>query len=167
MGDEIGRTQSGNNNAYCQDNEMNWLQWEGIGGRDAAFFDFVRGLVKLRKTHRLLHQFRFLHGKEVKNGIADILWLRPDGQEMQDEDWSGERRSMAMLLSTETVRTMLFFNAHFENVDFLLPGEEAAKGWRVLVDTNAGLIEPKGEPIGAGETIAIPPRSLIVLEGAP
>ncbi|HET7411829.1 MAG TPA: glycogen debranching protein GlgX [Pararhizobium sp.] len=166
MGDEIGRTQDGNNNAYCQDNEMNWLQWEEIGERDAAFFEFTRGLVKLRKAHSLFHQEHFLHGEKLEsNGHRDICWLRPDGTEMTGEDWNEpESRSIAVLLSNESERGLIFLNAHYEPVEFKLPGEEGAR-WRILVDTDGGRIEPKDEPLQGGGSFAVAPRALLALEG--
>ncbi|MGN6550526.1 MAG: glycogen debranching protein GlgX [Pararhizobium sp.] len=165
MGDEIGRTQGGNNNSYCQDNEMNWLQWEGIAERDQAFFDFVRGVIRMRRTHPLLHQFNFLHGKAMENGLIDIVWLRPDGERMQENDWSGEARSVAVLFCNEDQRALLVFNAHYEPIEFILPSEKTARSWSTLIDTDSGAIKPDTDAMAAGDTMTAPARSLIVLEG--
>src|SRR5690606_24403511 len=76
MGDEIGHSQDGNNNAYCQDNPMTWLKWEGISERDAAFHDFVRGLVAIRRRFPLLRGRNFLHGRAIDgNGTRDVAWF--------------------------------------------------------------------------------------------
>ena len=167
MGDEIGRSQGGNNNSYCQDNDMNWLQWEGLDARDEAFFEFVRKLVMVRKTHPLFHQYHFLHGKVLDgNGLHDVAWLRPDGEEMADGDWDDpDTRAVALLLNDKVEQALIFFNAHYEPVDFALPSAETCPRWRILVDTGSGVIEPDGERLKAGETIAVPPRSLLALEG--
>ena len=81
MGDEVGRTQNGNNNAYCQDNEIAWLEWKDVSDRDRAFMEFVRGVIRMRKRYRILRANRFLHGEPVdEKGTRSVVWFRPDGQ---------------------------------------------------------------------------------------
>jgi len=162
MGDENGRSQGGNNNAYCQDNEMNWLHWTDIGERDQAFQAFVRGLIRLRRTRPLLRQSRFLRGTD-EDDQGDVRWLRSDGQPMEDADWTQPiTHSFAVLLSGEGERLLLLFNAHYEAMPFALP-EPYEGGWKVLIDTSSGAIEPKGETLAADE-IKVEGRTLFLLE---
>jgi len=161
MGDELGRSQDGNNNSYCQDAEMNWLRWgEGIDERDQAFFDFMRRLVALRLAQPLLRQRFFLHGEPRPNGASGVRWLRADGQQMSDEDWlQPHTRAFAMLLFTDAQKLLIVFNAHYEDIDFVLP-EGFSSGWRRLLDT--------ADPSIAGEavegSVAARSRALILLE---
>ncbi|TPW29624.1 glycogen debranching protein GlgX [Pararhizobium mangrovi] len=164
MGDETGRSQGGNNNAYCQDEPMNWLDWNDIGERNEAFFDFTRTLVALRKSRRLLHQFDFVHGQQVEDGVSNIAWARPDGEPMGEDDWKGENRSVAMLLRGHGDRLLFFFNAHFEAIDFRFPNEEPNRDWRRLVDTDSGAVTLSGGETGYEEGLKVPARSLILLE---
>jgi isoamylase len=160
MGDEIGRTQHGNNNTYCQDNEMNWLRWgEDVAERDQAFFEFMRKLIRLRLEQPLLRQRYFLHGEPRPTGASGVRWLRADGEQMTDEDWhQPHTRAFAMLLFTEAQKLLIVFNAHYEDIDFALP-EGFATGWRLLLDT----ADPSG-----GDTIdgsfAARCRALMLLE---
>ncbi len=167
MGDEIGRSQDGNNNTYCQDNEMNWLQWQDLDDRDEAFCEFVRKLIMVRKTHPLFRQYHFLHGRKLDgNGLHDVAWLRPDGSGMAEGDWQDpETRAVALLLNDEVERALIFFNAHYEPIEFVLPSAKTSPRWRILVDTGSGEIEPDVERLDAGERIAVAPRTLLALEG--
>jgi isoamylase len=137
MGDEIGRTQGGNNNAYCQDNEISWLNWDRITEDDREFFRFVRRLLHIRRTRPLLHQSRFLHGREIEDGLRDVMWLRPDGAEMADENWSDPHaRAIACLLAGEGQPSLLMLlNASEVEVAFQLPKSGTTRSWRVVVDT--------------------------------
>ena len=108
MGDEIGRTQNGNNNAYCQDNEMNWLAWSDIGDRESGFLAFVRGMIAVRKRHPVLTSREFLHGRSLDdNGTRDAVWFRPDGAEMDDASWGDGRAKVVGLLLSEAGRGTL------------------------------------------------------------
>jgi len=152
-GDEIGRTQKGNNNAYCQDNEISWLDWE-LDSERTKLRDFVRRLVHLRRTHpvfrrRHFFQGRPLHGSEAK----DIVWLKPDGSEMTTEEWSQDfARCLGVYLAgsalTETDARgqrvidddfVMLFNAHHDSVPFRLPANalapHAERPWHAIVDT--------------------------------
>ncbi|WP_187969418.1 glycogen debranching protein GlgX [Aquibium microcysteis] len=161
MGDELGRSQGGNNNSYCQDTEMNWLKWgEGIDERDRAFFDFMRKLIALRLDQPLLRQRFFLHGEPRPNGASGVRWLRADGQQMSDEDWlQPHTRAFAMLLFTDARKLLIVFNAHYEDIDFALP-EAYPSGWRRLLDT--------ADPDVSGDPVAGPAaargRTLMLLE---
>ena len=165
MGDEIGRSQGGNNNAYCQDNDINWLKWDGHNERDAAFHEFVRGVIAVRRSRPLLRQLRFLHGDPVGDaGRTDVSWLRPDGHALTDEDWDQPHtRSMALRLGGQGKQALMLFNAHFEHVRFHLP-KAGQGGWRVLVDTAAGIADPEAETPQRGATHDVEGRSLLLLE---
>ena len=179
-GDEFGRTQAGNNNAYCQDNDLSWLNWS-LAGEHQELLDFTRRLVRLRQAHPALQRRRFLHGRRVHGAdIRDILWLRPDGQKMSDEDWgSGYARTVGMLLdgramtewseSGELVSDdalLCLFNAYWEPIDFSLPEVSNIDHWDVLIDT---FRNPSAGPSAAPQcvTCRLQPRSLVVLLGVP
>ena len=163
MGDETGRSQGGNNNAYCQDNEMNWLIWENIGERDQAFCDFIAGAIRIRRSRPLLRQLNFLHSDHVGDtGLVDIEWLRPDGEKMRPEDWQAPGvKSLAMHLGGEDGEMLALFNAHHEDVRFELP--ERASQWSVLIDTAAAIADPKARR-SAETSCSVPARSLVLLE---
>ena len=150
-GDELGRTQRGNNNAYCQDNEVSWVDW-ALDDDRAQLLEFVRRIIALRRDHPVFRRRDFfegrpLHGSEVK----DIAWLKPDGTEMTDEEWSHDfARSLGVYLAGEALpetdergrpvrddNFLLLFNAHHEAMQFTLPDCRGAARWRALVDTAA------------------------------
>jgi glycogen operon protein len=164
MGDEVGRTQGGNNNSYCQDNEMNWLQWEGISDRDEAFRTFVGNVIRIRRSRTLLSQRKFLHGDAVdEQGTKDVQWLRPNGEAMEQGDWeNGLTRSMAVLLGGPEERLAILFNAHFEPIEFTLPSG-FQEGWTVLIDTATGVAAPKRGKT-AEATYTVDGRALVLLE---
>jgi isoamylase len=173
-GDEIGRTQQGNNNAYCQDNEISWFDWDAA---DRALLEFTRRVVQLKRTHPVFQRRRWfkgrpLHGKDV----ADIAWFRPDGQEMSDHDWQeGFAKSCAMFLNGDALRDLdergvrlrddsflLLFNAHHDALPFTMPPASFGEQWSILVDTNTDLGENLMK-VGAGRALDVPGRSLVVL----
>jgi len=148
-GDELGRTQNGNNNAYCQDNETSWLDWS-FDANARALLAFVRRMIEIRRDHpafrrRDFFQGRALHGAEVK----DISWFKPDGSEMTAEEWDHEHaRALGVYLAGEALSEtdrrgqrltddnfLLLFNAGAEAVDFQLPQQLGPGSWMVLVDT--------------------------------
>jgi glycogen operon protein len=160
-GDELGRTQGGNNNAYCQDTPISWIDWSAV---DEDLLEFTRRAVALRAAHPVLRRRRFPDG-------ADLRWLRPDGQDMREADWDGGvARSLAVLLDGtaigepgprgETIEDddlLLLMNAHDAAIAFTLP---AARGgaWRRLLDTAAD-----ADDAPAGEVVEVPGRALVVL----
>jgi glycogen operon protein len=166
MGDEVGQSQSGNNNAYCQDNELTWLRWTDHDPRQEAFFEFLRGVVRIRRTRPLLGQSRFLHGDTVPGrDFGDVRWLRPDGEAMQQGDWDQPiTHSLAMLLSGDEERLLLLLNAHYEAVVFRLSAKPLASGWRMLIDTVSGAATPGNDLLAKDERMEVPGRSLILLE---
>ena len=155
-GDEFGRTQRGNNNAYCQDNAITWLDW---GARDAELEAFVEELAALRAEHPALRRTGWLEGRDLGGGFADVDWRRPDGAAMQVGDWEdAQARCLAMLLASETeraVRLAVLVNGSTDEVEFALPG--AAEAWSVR------LASATMRPLGEGR-FAIGARSVAFIE---
>jgi glycogen operon protein len=173
-GDEMGRTQRGNNNAYCQDNELSWLDWN-LDQRREDLIAFTRKLIDFRNRHPVLQRRRFLAGDYVWDSTTrDILWLRPDGEEMTPDDWRRPRlSSMGFMLGGDALRAvdergqrlmddnvLVLMNAYHEPVSFRLPGEDEAGRWEVEVDT----ADPQrtSNRTGAG-SYEVAARSLVVL----
>ncbi|WP_424934533.1 glycogen debranching protein GlgX [Amaricoccus macauensis] len=168
MGDEIGRTQDGNNNTYCQDTPLNWLDLENVSERDQDFFDFISAMISLRKSCLLFRYPNFIHKTAEGKDPIDVEWLRPDGKPMQEEDWeNGESRTLGFLLDTEELKTIMLFNAHFETVPFDLGAFADAGDWSLLVDTATGLATRVGIPADLSEPYPVEGRSLKVLEVRP
>jgi glycogen operon protein len=176
-GDEIGRTQQGNNNAYCQDNETSWFDWEHI---DRGLLEYTRRLIHLQATHPAFRRRGWFKGRAVRGaGVADIVWFRPDGKEMVDEDWQhAHTRSFAVFINGDALREidddgrpvrdesfLLLFNAHHEPLAFTLPGASFGRRWDVVIDTAAGL-ELKPKSIQAGKSLEVPDRTIVVLSRA-
>jgi isoamylase len=149
-GDGIGHSQQGNNNAYCQDNEISWLEWD-LHDRNRELLEFMRRMIKLRKSHPVFRRRHFFQGRPIKGaGIKDILWLTPDGREMTDDEW---KQSSARCLGTffagdglldrgergEPITDdnfLILMNANHENAAFTLPALDSKAGWRPIVDTS-------------------------------
>jgi isoamylase len=154
-GDEIGRTQRGNNNAYCQDNEISWIDWQRIRPDDEALRAFVRELIHLRRRHRVFSRPRFFRGEVLsEDGLKDITWVTPAGDEATDEDW---KNPVALTLgyvlggaAGEFYTTggqrdidasfLVMISAYHEDLDFRFPRLNASLAWEALVDT----AEPSG-----------------------
>ena len=167
MGDEQGRTQGGNNNAYCQDNATSWMRWADLDPGDVRLRAFVTGLFRIRRSRPLLNQSRFLHG-EVVAGKKNVTWLRADGREMSPDDWSnGINRSLALLLRGRHAKPLfLILNAYHEGVAFRMP-ETPSGAWQLLVDTERGLVEPRGAvPVAPHDDVIISGCALLLYEGA-
>ncbi|MDX3966845.1 MAG: glycogen debranching protein GlgX [Bradyrhizobium sp.] len=177
-GDEFGRSQKGNNNPYCQDNETSWLDWEGWRPTDKAFLEFVRRLLRLRSGHPAFHRQHFFHGEHIDgDGIKDITWLTPEGREMTDSDWRiPQRRCLGFLLGgklkTGSVAAseklferdfIVLLSADERDVPFRLPGAEFGSRWRLIEDTARPEIETKNCTFGPGEVVRLAERSLILL----
>ena len=175
-GDEAGRTQQGNNNAYCQDNEISWFKWQGEP-KDFALLDFTRRLIKIRQDHPVLHRRKFFQGQSIHGeGTFDILWLQAGGDEMDEEMWNdGEVDSVGLLLNGGAMNEwdefgshvkddilLLLINAHWDDVPFVLPGDANSSKWQVLVDTNLPGSEDERSAF-AGETFDLKARSLVLL----
>ena len=167
MGDEVGRSQDGNNNAYCQDNAINWLKLDGIGPREDAFLQFVRKVIALRRREPLFRQPLYLHGSSDGAATIEVRWLRPDGAPMEDGDWgNSEARALAMQLGNRTNWVTLLFNSHHEAIDFTLANGSEEKRWTLLVDTDAGTVLPGTRVEVGADGVRVEPRSMIVMEAA-
>jgi isoamylase len=168
-GDEIGRTQDGNNNAYCQDNGISWYDWANTDDRLLAF---TRRLIRLRREHPALHRQKFFSGRPIRGTeISDIMWFRHDGQVMNDEDWGNHQtQSLAMFLAgnglTETDRQgrrlrddhlLLILSSSSQPLDFQLPQVPECREWELLVDTSD---DEARETCPCGAHTHLPPRSL-------
>jgi isoamylase len=178
-GDEFGRTQNGNNNAYCQDNEISWVDWEGIDDEGRALLDFTRKLIALRREHIVFHRKRFFHGTTIPGtNVKDVVWLRPDGSEMSNVDWSdGLAKALAVVLSGEaglmhlTERGeqepddtfLLLVNASHVPVAFRVPRQPDDVSWEVLVDTAIHEGAPAREELRPGDGITVESNSLRLL----
>ena len=172
-GDELGRTQRGNNNAYCQDNEISWFDWDHV---DEPILEFTRRLIALRRQHPVFRRRRWFQGRPIR-GTVDIGWFRPDGEEMDDADWeSGFARSVAVFLNGDAIPDrddrgrrvtddwfLLIMNAHDQAIEWTLPDHRVVS-WRVVLDTAANLVEDA--TVDAGKILSVGGRSCVVLTAA-
>nr|WP_244173900.1 glycogen debranching protein GlgX [Streptomyces recifensis] len=191
-GDEFARTQRGNNNAYCQDNELSWVDWpdpedavEATGAEDderAALLEFTRAMVGLRSEHPVFRRRRFLHGRPVegtRDELSDVAWFTPEGEQMAQADWdSAPASALAVFLNGNAISEpgprgeriaddsfLLMFNASHKPLDFLVPVDHGRQ-WQVVVDTARpeGVPPGTGPKVAAGERLTLPDRSLTVLQ---
>ena len=182
-GDEIGRTQRGNNNAYCQDSEISWVDWESA---DTGLLDFVRVLSWLRRSHPVFRRRRFFRG-HAGGGVADIVWLTPSGTEMTDGDWMHpDAKALAVLVNGQAISEpgprgqhivdqsfLLLFNSHSEEITFTLPGRRFGESWEVMIDTSAspgpgdgaGRGQDELAELGASAKVKVAGRSVQLLRG--
>jgi isoamylase len=173
-GDELGRTQQGNNNAYCQDNEISWLDWDST---DRGLLEFTRRVIQVKREHPVFKRRRWFKGRALHGrDVADIAWLRPDGESMSEEDWqAGFVKSLALFLNGDALRDLddngerlrddsflLLFNAHDEPIPFTMPAPSFGERWKVIVDTSAELGENPRE-LAAGESVEVAGRAMLVL----
>ena len=169
-GDEFGRTQRGNNNAYCQDNEINWVDWT-LAERNAALVAFVRRLVDLRKSRLWLRRDTFLKGTQRGADTKDVTWLHPSGREMTEPDWNDSSlRSIAVLLNGATARSasggdlLVVFNADDASTQMTLPAPPAGATWGVLFDTSHESPPRAAASLAAGARLAVRAQSTVLLE---
>ncbi|WP_081258551.1 glycogen debranching protein GlgX [Mycobacterium kansasii] len=179
-GDELGRTQNGNNNGYCQDNEITWVNWAEA---DVGLLDFTRAVSALRANHPVFRRRRFFSGKPVgrrgEDGLPDIAWFAADGSEMTDEDWGASfAKSIAVFLNGHGIPDrdlrgqrvfddsfVLCFNAHHEPIEFTLPPAKFGEKWRTVVYTGARQLAPRDE-LPAAARLTVDARSTVVLQAA-
>jgi glycogen operon protein len=177
-GDEWGRTQAGNNNAYCQDNQISWFNWDH-DEKQNQFFEFTRKLIQLRKGHPVFRRPKFLKGRRIPGSeVRDVMWFNPGGNQMTEEEWTSPFvRCLGMLLSGdatdvlnfegESIRDdtfLLLINAHYEPIAFVLPGQEHLE-WQLILDTSdaAGfLTEPKR--FASGDDVDLGGRACCLLQ---
>jgi glycogen operon protein len=176
-GDEISRTQNGNNNPYCQDNEISWINWEKA---DKKLLDFTRKLIHLRKNHPVFCRRRWFKGQPIRGvGLEDIAWFLPDGKEMGEENWNHDfAKSLGVYLNGYGLRSSgpkgekiiddnfyIIFNAHSEPLSYKLPSERYGKEWIKILDTCEDFISEEGdEKYEMDEVIKVEGRSIILLK---
>jgi isoamylase len=176
-GDELGRSQRGNNNGYCQDSELTWIDWEKV---DEGLLEFTKLVTRLRTEHPTFRRRRFLSGRPVGRAegdpVPDVVWLTPAGDMMDDQDWDvGFAKSLAMYLNGNAIRETdergevvvddcfyLAFNASDYPIEFTLPAADYAEGWTVVVDT-AEMGDVEQVTVKAGETLSVAARATVVL----
>ena len=176
-GDELGRTQLGNNNTYAQDSELSWIHWLEA---DEPLVEFTASVARLRRQHPTFRRRRFFDGRPVTHAegepLPDIVWMTPAGQLMKPEDWdAGFGRSIGMFLNGNGIRGMdtrgsrvvddsflLLFNAHDEGMEWVLPPEEFAPAWRLVIDTSG--VPDRPETIAGGSSVAVASKGLVVLQ---
>jgi glycogen operon protein len=173
-GDEAGRTQQGNNNAYCQDNEVSWLQWDKL---DNELLEYTKKLIRLRLQHPAFRRRRWFRGQPVEGTkVEDIAWFLPEGNQMSDENWAtGFAKSLAVYLNGMALRATgpkgqkivddsfyIIFNAHHEPLTFVLPPASYGKQWQVVLDT--GTEETAGKHYKAHSKVKAAGLSVVVLQ---
>ncbi|QKT04275.1 glycogen debranching protein GlgX [Ectothiorhodospiraceae bacterium 2226] len=177
-GDELGRTQQGNNNAYCQDNELSWVDWK-LDAEDRAFLEFVERLVALRREHNVFRRRHFFRGRVIdERGIKDAMWLNPDGKEMSEAQWHESfARCLGMFIAGEGLEErdargrplldddfLLLINAHHEEIAFTLPDFiPGAAAWQAVLDTYYEAAVQPTTRFFPGESYPLQPRSLVLL----
>jgi len=176
-GDEMGRTQNGNNNGYCQDNELSWVHWD-LNEEQRGLMEYARSLVRLRRLHPVFKRRNFFQGRPIHGeGVKDITWLHPDGGEMTDEQWHEDHaRSLGMLLYGEGLpetdvrgrrivdhNFLLLLNAHHDEVPFRLPEQPEGAQWQVVLDTTEAQPRRDASTYGSGEQYPLQGRSLVLL----
>ncbi len=177
-GDEYGRSQKGNNNAYCQDNEISWYDWQ-LDRTQRDLVEFVRRLIALRKQHPVLRRRRFFQGRHIRGSeVKDISWFRPDGKEMTDDDWNaGYARSLALRLAGDAITEtdekgrailddtlLVLLNAHHQALGFTLPAHKRSVRWQPILDTAVATGSEKPvTSLKGGEEYALEARSIAVL----
>jgi isoamylase len=179
-GDELGRTQHGNNNVYAQDNEISWVNWD-LNADQKDLLAFTAAAIDLRKAHPILRRRRFFAGDAKHGGkseLGDILWFKPDASEMDEVDWnSGFARSLMVFLNGDAIpeldavgrpitddHFLLLFNAHTEPIRFTMPAAEFGQNWLVRLDTTTGQVDPQNiRPWRARSTHRVDAHSMMVL----
>jgi isoamylase len=181
-GDEMGRTQRGNNNAYGQDNELSWFNW-GLTDDERALLDFTIGLIGIFRAHPVLHRRRFLQGRRIRGStIKDLTWYGPDGSEMSDEEWGAEAvRALGLRLAGSAISEpdehgrpivddtlLLILNADEAPTEFRLPSDHGHQ-WELLIDTTSASIPPHPDApaLRGGDACRAEPRSLLLLRQQP
>ena len=177
-GDELGRTQKGNNNAYCQDNKISWIDWIHA---DTDLVEFTKKLIHFYKKHPAFSRRRWFKGRDIKGSeLEDIAWFLPEGVEMPDDNWHLDfAKSLAVYLNGKALRTQgpkgekliddnfyIIFNAYHEALQYKLPFEKYGSRWLKVIDTAINLVDEEGKAMqyGPKDTIAVDGRSVVVLK---
>lgn len=175
-GDEISRTQNGNNNAYCQDNEISWIDWEKA---DKSLLDFTKKIIAFYKAHPVFTRKGWFQGQPIKGvGVEDIAWFSPDAVEMTEENWNNDfAKSLAVYMNGLGVHSVgpkgeritddsfyMIFNAYHDPLTFKLPPAKYGEYWIKVLDTHENFVSEDGERCKAGDNIKVDGRSIIVLK---
>lgn len=179
-GDEFGRSQKGNNNAYCQDNEVSWFDWNDCQ-ENAAMVQFTSALINLRKKHPVFRRRNYFQGRPVfGTDVSDIAWLKPDGSLMTANDWkSGYAKSITVFLNGDDIEGLdergnqvrddsflVMFNAHSEILAFTIPESRFGNAWEIVFDTSIGVFERRsgmGTGFKPGDSVSLDDRSVVLL----
>ena len=177
-GDEFGRTQQGNNNAYAQDNEVSWINWSLLE-ENRDLHRFVQRLIQIRREQPVLRRRRWFQGRQIHGDeVTDIAWFRPDGAQMSEEDWSqGYARAVSVFMNGDQITepdergdrihgdtVLMLLNAHDGALDFVLPPDDFGTTWQTVVDTNdPAVTRDTGSEHKAGTSVSVPERSLRLL----
>jgi glycogen operon protein len=165
-GDEFGHTQRGNNNAYCQDNEISWIDWNGRSERDLTFQTFVKAVLRMRRDHPAFQRDAFFTGRPQPGGARkDIAWYTPAGIEMEGADWGREGRAIGVFFGDRPLFAVLF-NAADDDVAFALPDSETVQ-WHLLLDTALDERKAKVTSAGPAANYTVTARSVAVFNGLP
>jgi glycogen operon protein len=177
-GDEIGRTQWGNNNAYCQDNELSWIDWQLDQAR-CELLAFTKLLIRIFHQHPVLRRRKFFQGRHIRGSeVKDLTWFRPDGQEMTDDDWNNwHARCLGLRLAGDAMEELdsrgdrivdatllILLNAHHEPLSFLLPAHRQGVYWDLMLDTRVATGRYPQRPLAGGETYFLEARSLALFQ---
>jgi len=167
-GDELGKTQDGNNNAYCQDNRISWLNWD-LDEKQKCFLEFTKQIIQIRKNYPIFHQNKFFDGIMGKDGKKDIIWLSPNGHELTIDDW--ENNSLTAIgflinqkLSSDPNKSLLVLvNPEDKETQFSLPEIPDSSDWELLLDTNHEMKEKKLKPVVNMNLVRLTNKSLMIL----
>jgi glycogen operon protein len=174
-GDEFGRTQNGNNNAYCQDNEISWVHWDKM---DKELREYVRQLIEFWKAHPAFSRRRWFQGKPIRGvGLEDIVWFMPGGQEMEEDNWQEDyAKSLGIFINGQGLRCVdefgakmtddsfyLIFNAYHDAIEFVLPSEKYGGPWEVILDTCDSSFKKQVTTYESGASVNVSGFSVMVL----
>ena len=170
-GDEVGRTQNGNNNVYCQDNEISWFDWVDV---DEELFEYTKALIALRTEHPVFRRRRWFQGRPLR-GSPDIAWLKSDGTEMSEDDWQwGKAHSIGMFLNGEAITSpdprgqrvvddsfLLLFNAWHEPIEWHM-GDKWGDAWELALDTATAVPAKESDEV-VRRSVVLTDRSVVLL----
>ncbi|MBA2745624.1 MAG: glycogen debranching enzyme GlgX, partial [Flavisolibacter sp.] len=175
-GDEISRTQQGNNNAYCQDNELSWINWKAA---DTKLLNYTTRLIHFYKSHPVFSRRKWFKGLPIKGtGVEDIAWFQPGGEEMDEENWQLDfAKSLGVYLNGNGIRSSgpkgeaivddsfyIIFNGAHHDLNFKLPAKKFGSTWIKLIDTSLDQVDEPTEIHTAEETIRVPDRSVLLFK---
>jgi glycogen operon protein len=176
-GDEIGRTQQGNNNAYCQDNEIGWFDWK-LDKRGRDLLAFTGHVIALRRRHPVLRRRQFFYGRRIRGSeVKDLAWFRPDGKEMTEEDWTNpQTRCLGLRLAGDAIEEvdiqgdwitddtlLILLNGHHEALPFTLPAHRPGVKWELLLDIRTPEGRRLHRPMKGGDVYSLESRCLALL----